>query len=529
LQRLNLTQYGNDPINWTASAPSAGADFGGGAPPTITAQPTNQIVLTFSSASFNVSATGAAPLRYQWRRNGVNISGATNATYFIASVPPLESAAYSVAVFNAAGATISSNATLLSVAAAAILQQPQSVSVFPGASASFTVAAGSTTPLTYQWRREGTNIPGANAATYTIASVQGGDAGVYSVTVSDAIGSIVSQPATLSVILHPIISASPSNRVVNLIGSPVNTSFAVTALSGTPLRYQWLFNGAPIPGATSVTLGLNNVQPTNAGSYSVTVSDNFGSTNSLPATLTVNAQATVTQQPISIAVPEGGTAAFSIAATGTEPIGFRWRAANGTISLGHLVVATGFGALPLNLSTNTIVFTGYIANSPTSSVLVLTNVRPSAAGVYNVVVTNVARQFASGNATLIVLPDTDRDGLPDEWETSRLGFSTSDPADAARDDDSDDLSNAAEYVAGTDYLDPNSKLRLDVTGLNPVTLSFLAASNRTYTIQFTDRLNPANWSKLADRVARSNAHPESVTDPAAGTNRFYRAVTPVRP
>jgi hypothetical protein len=444
-------------------------------------------------------------------------------------VPPLENAAYSVAVFNSAGATISSNATLLSVAAAAILQQPQSVAVFPGASASFTVGAGSTTPLAYQWRRNGTPIPGATAATYTIGSVQGSDAGVYTVAVSDAIGAIVSQPATLSVILHPIISASPSNRVVNLIGSPVNTSFTVTAQSGTPLRYQWLFNGATIPGATTVTLTLNNVQPTNAGAYSVIVSDNFGTTNSQPATLTVNAQATVTQQPISLSVPEGGTAAFSIAATGTEPIGFRWRAANGTISLGHLVVANGFGALPLNLTSNAFVATGYIANSPQASVLVLTNVRPSAAGVYNVVVTNVARQFASANATLIVLPDTDRDGLPDEWETGRANFSPNDPADAARDHDTDGQSNAAEYLAGTDHLDANSKLRLDVTAIDPVTLAFLAASNRTYTIQFTDRLNPAHWSKLADFVARSNAHPATAIDVATGTNRFYRAVTPARP
>ncbi len=529
LQRVSLAQYGNDPIIWTAGAPSAGADFGGGTAPAITSQPTNLIVATFSPATFSLAATGTAPLRYQWRRNGANIPGATNSIYSIASVPPLENAIYSAAVFNSAGTAISSNATLLSVAAAAILQQPQSRSAFPGASVSFTVGAGSTTPLSYQWRRNETNLPGATAATYTISSVQAGDAGVYTVAVSDAIGTILSQPATLSVILHPIITAGPSNRVVNLIGSPVSTSFSVTAQSGTLLRYQWLFNGNLIPNGTSVTLTLNNVQPTNAGLYSVIVSDNFGSTNSLAATLTVNAQATVTQQPLSISVPEGGTAALSIAATGTEPIGFRWRASGGTISLGHLVVASGFGTIPLNLTSNAYVATGYIANTPTSSVLVLTNVRASAAGTYNVVVTNVARQFASANATLIVLPDTDRDGLPDEWETGRAGFSINDPADGARDDDSDGVSNAAEYFAGTDYLDSNSKLRQDLTRIDPVTLSFLAASNRTYTIQFTERLNPASWSKLADLVARTNARIESVTDPAAGTNRFYRTVTPVRP
>jgi hypothetical protein len=279
-----------------------------------------------------------------------------------------------------------------------------------------------------------------------------------------------------------------------------------------------------------MSLPLNNVQATNAGSYHVLVSDSYGSTDSLPATLTVNVRPTVTQQPLSVTVPEGGTAAFSIAASGTLPVGFRWRASGGSISLGHLAVSNGFATLPLNLTSNAYVATGYIACSPGVSVLVLTNVLSSAAGAYNVVVSNAASsQFVSSSATLTVVPDTDRDGLPDSWETGRPGFSVGDPADGARDDDNDGLSNAAEYQAGTDYLDPGSRLRLDIAGPSPVVLSFQAESNRTYTVQCSDTLNPPNWSKLADFVARTNTHPESLTNPPAGASRFYRAVTPTRP
>jgi hypothetical protein len=530
LQRKLLSQYGNDPINWTAATPKAGTDFGGGAPPGIPTQPTNLAVLAYSPAMFSLVATGTPPLSYQWRRNGVNIAGATSSSYLIASVPPLENAVYSAVVFNSAGAVVSSNATLLSATAAVIQQQPQNASAFPGGSVSFSVSAGSTTPLTYQWRRGGTNIPGATAATHTIPGVQPSDAGQYVVAITDAIGTILSQPATLTVLLQPVILGHPTNRVVNLIGSPVNTSFAVTAQSGTPLRYQWHFNGAPIPNATNMSLPLNNVQATNAGSYHVLVSDSYGSTDSLPATLTVNVRPTVTQQPLSVTVPEGGTAAFSIAASGTLPVGFRWRASGGSISLGHLAVSNGFATLPLNLTSNAYVATGYIACSPGVSVLVLTNVLSSAAGAYNVVVSNAASsQFVSSSATLTVVPDTDRDGLPDSWETGRPGFSVGDPADGARDDDNDGLSNAAEYQAGTDYLDPGSRLRLDIAGPSPVVLSFQAESNRTYTVQCSDTLNPPNWSKLADFVARTNTHPESLTNPPAGASRFYRAVTPTRP
>jgi hypothetical protein len=81
--------------------------------PTISAQPQSQTVGEGSTVSFSVVASGAVPLRYQWRRDGVNLAGATNAAYTIVSVSPSHAGMYSVVVSNVAGAVTSVNAALI--------------------------------------------------------------------------------------------------------------------------------------------------------------------------------------------------------------------------------------------------------------------------------------------------------------------------------------------------------------------------------------------------------------------------------
>jgi hypothetical protein len=134
----------------------------------------------------------------------------------------------------------------------------------------------------------------------------------------------------------------------------------------------------------------------------------------------------------------------------------------------------------------------------------------------------------SSNAVLTVLVDTDLDGLPDAWETNYPGFNPNDPADGARDDDLDGLSNAAEWFAGTDYLDPASFLKVELTVTHTAVVQFTAVSNRTYTVQYTDGLNPILWGKLGDVLARATTRLETLIDPGAGTNRYYRLVTPIQ-
>jgi len=153
-----------------------------------------------------------------------------------------------------------------------------------GGSATFTVAASGWLPLSYQWLFEGNPIPDATNAVLSLTNVQSGALGAYSVTVSNSYGSITSAPANLTISLSPTITNQPSSQTV-LIGSTV--TFTVAASGTQPLSYQWRRNNFNIGGATSPTLVLNNTQVSNAGSYTVRISNSVGSVTSLPAILTV--------------------------------------------------------------------------------------------------------------------------------------------------------------------------------------------------------------------------------------------------
>ncbi len=125
----------------------------------------------------------------------------------------------------------------------------------------------------------------------------------------------------LSSATPPVITLQPTNQTFQ-VGSSV--SFSVTASGSTPLSYQWSFNGTNISGATDVTLILTNVQLSQAGNYSVLVTNLYGSTNSLPATLTIGSPPTMTQFPQSQTAECGANATFTASATGTAPLNYQW-------------------------------------------------------------------------------------------------------------------------------------------------------------------------------------------------------------
>ncbi|HWI59454.1 MAG TPA: immunoglobulin domain-containing protein, partial [Bacillota bacterium] len=186
------------------------------------------------------------------------------------------------------GATTITAATL--PAAPVILSPPESRTNLAGSSASFAVSAAGTAPLSYRWLKNQTNrlsdggkIQGAISATLTLSNVLGGDAGTYSVVVSNSVGSLTSAPAAALTVIDPVITAQPLSRT-NHAGSAA--TFRVETC-GTPPVYQWQKDGAPLSGATWSTLTLPAVTAANAGAYSVLVSNTYGSRNSLTAELKV--------------------------------------------------------------------------------------------------------------------------------------------------------------------------------------------------------------------------------------------------
>src|SRR6266853_2017059 len=136
--------------------------------PTITTPPANQAVTAGQTASFAVVAGGTAPLTYQWQKNGANLAGATAANYTTPATATSDSGStFAVVVTNTAGTVTSAAATLTVTAAAAaptITTPPANQTVTAGQTATFTVVAGGTAPLSYQWQKNGVNIAGATAA-----------------------------------------------------------------------------------------------------------------------------------------------------------------------------------------------------------------------------------------------------------------------------------------------------------------------------------------------------------------------------
>lgn len=172
-----------------------------------------------------------------------------------------------------------------------ITVEPQSQMVIEGSNVTFSVAATGVQPLSYQWLFNGTNLDGATNSSLTLIAVTTNDAGPYSVTITNAVGSTNSQDAVLTVVPFsepPMITGEPQSQIVN---AGENVAFTVEAMGDPPLTYQWRFNGAVIAGATDSTFSLFSVTASQTGTYVVTVSNNGGSTNSLPAMLTVNAVA----------------------------------------------------------------------------------------------------------------------------------------------------------------------------------------------------------------------------------------------
>ena len=145
--------------------------------PAITSQPVSQTVNDGQTAMVSVAATGTAPLTYQWSKNGAAVSGATSAAYTTPATSNTDNGtSFSVTVGNTAG-TATSNAAILTVTPAAIApaitSQPVGQTVNAGQTATFSVAATGTAPLTYQWSKNGAAVSGATAATYTTPATSG--------------------------------------------------------------------------------------------------------------------------------------------------------------------------------------------------------------------------------------------------------------------------------------------------------------------------------------------------------------------
>jgi hypothetical protein len=188
----------------------------------IISQPTNQTVPLGANAIFTVSATGTAPLWYQWFYNQTNllVSGTNYSSLSLTNVQSSDAGNYSVIVSNAYNSVTSSIATLTVIVPPTITAQPLDQRILLGGSAPFTVSVSGTPPFQFQWQFNLTNILNATNGTDMIPAVATTDTGYYSVVVTNLAGSVTSSNALLTVIIPPTVSLQFLNGspVLNLSG-----------------------------------------------------------------------------------------------------------------------------------------------------------------------------------------------------------------------------------------------------------------------------------------------------------------------
>ena len=255
--------------------------------PAITTQPASQTVIAGYTASFTVAATGTSPMTYQWSKNGAAISGATSSAYTTpAETTADNNAQFAVAVSNSAGSA-TSNAAVLTVTnpvvAPAITTQPANQSVIAGKTATFTVAATGTAPLTFQWSKNGAAISGATSSAYTTPAETTADNNAqFTVAVSNSAGSATSTSATLTVGAATLLLNSSTSSL----------SFGNVNVSGSSTQSITLANA----GNSAVT--ISNVTVSGAGFNAAGVSSGLimapGQTTTLTATFAPSSAGSVT-------------------------------------------------------------------------------------------------------------------------------------------------------------------------------------------------------------------------------------------
>jgi hypothetical protein len=321
--------------------------------PQISQAPTGGIITPGSSLTLTASAVSSLPVAFQWYWNGSIIQGATNAsassTYLYTTSYAASQAGVYTVVATSAGAGGGSAA---STGATVTVQTPAGVTVVPTPTITtnvsngtaiyangvvtpinLSIAAVASLPLSYQWYLNGTAIVGATSSVFGATT-----AGVYTVVVSTAAGSVTSQPATVTVTSSsgasvaniPIIITQPQGGNIVLGGTPSTAVLSVSAAALLPLGYQWALNGTAISGATNATFVA-----TAAGSYTVTVSTAAGSVVSQVATVaaTTSSGVPVGAAPVVVSQPQGrplvygggqSTATLSVSAAALLPLTYQW-------------------------------------------------------------------------------------------------------------------------------------------------------------------------------------------------------------
>ncbi len=285
----------------------------------ITQQPVGGTVQIGTLIQLSVAAEGGfAPLNYQWRWEGLSITGQTFSIYSAVALSGFEGT-FTCRVTDANGTAVVSAGAPIELAPEILINtQPVGAKKYSGQSHTLAVdASGGDPPLLYQWYKDDSSIGAAGQTTsLALPSLTPQQSGIYFCRVSDSVGSFKDTDAVqLLVADTPVITQQPQAKDLDA-GDPLALSVTVTG-GIPPVTYQWRKNNTPILGTNSPLYSKASVTTVDAGDYTCRITDGLGTVlNSTAATVTVARPIEIAQQPQGGIVAEGDDFTFTVNVNG---------------------------------------------------------------------------------------------------------------------------------------------------------------------------------------------------------------------
>ncbi len=318
--------------------------------PSITAHPQSVKVPEGSTAVFTVTATGSGTsISYQWQYSkdggsswaSASADGNTTKKLSVPATVSRNGYKYRCKITSGGGTVYSNAATLTVLTRPSITTQPKNAKVPEGSTAVFTVAASSGAgTISYQWQYSkddgsswgSASADGSTTKKLSVPATLYRSGYQYRCKLTNDAGTVYSKAVTLTVIGKPVITTQPASAKVE---ANTNASFTVKASTtsvGGALSYQWQTrtsssgSWSDMYGSTSATLKVEAYTHMSGWQYRCAVTNLGGTVYTNAATLTVYIKPVIYSQPSDVALAEGGTAVFSVAAyTEQGKLSYQWQ------------------------------------------------------------------------------------------------------------------------------------------------------------------------------------------------------------
>lgn len=236
-------------------------------------QPESHTNYVGGALELSVVARSASALTYEWSHDGTPIAGETNAALRFPVLRSSDSGVYQAALRNSAGETLTEPAQLTVLGPPEVYVQPLDLALEAGDTAWLVAAVAATPPAQLQWTFNGQPILGATHEVLSMVNAQAPAAGVYSLKAINAYGTVWSRNAMLTI-------ADGPPRILAfddvLVGAGATAGLTPHVTGSDPRRFEWLFQGELIGETSEPILRLSNVQPDDAGEYTLRVSNAHG-------------------------------------------------------------------------------------------------------------------------------------------------------------------------------------------------------------------------------------------------------------